>query len=284
MELCHLNGRIVTRSEARIDPLDRGFIFGDALYEGIKVLDGALIDLVPHLARLSNGLTRVGIVEPARLADRCRELVGVVSLGSGSLYLQVSRGVAPRRHAPPPGIEPTVLILPAEHEFWPPAAQPHTAISLPDPRWLHCDVKTTSLMATVAAYLGGRGVDEILFRGPDGELREGGHTNLLVRRGDVLETHPLDGRILPGVTRAKLLELAREEGLPCVERAPRLNEIGEWREAMLCGTRTGAQPLVEVDGRKIGDGTPGLWTRQLARGLETWDRRAAAGEDPRGPA
>jgi D-alanine transaminase len=275
MDLCHLNGRIVTRAEARIDPLDRGFLFGDALYEGIKVLAGTPLDLDPHLARLRSGLGRVGIPEPAGLGERCRELVEAVALGSGTLYLQVSRGVAPRQHAPPPGLEPTVFILPAEHGFWPPAGRPHTALSLPDPRWLHCDVKTTSLMATVAAYLGRSKADEILFRSPDGELREGGHTNLFVRSGDRLETHPLDGRVLAGVTRAKLLELAKVEGIPTRERAPRLDEIDAWQEAFLCGTRTGVQPLVRLDGLEISGGGTGEWTVRLAAALEAEDRRQA---------
>lgn len=275
MELCHFNGRIVTRTEVRIDPLDRGFLFGDSLYEGIKVLDGVAVDLEAHLARLRSGLARVAIAEPQGLAERCRELVDATSLASGTLYLQVTRGVAPRRHAPPPGLVPTVLILPSEHDFWPPAGQPHAAVTLPDPRWRHCDVKSTSLMATVSSYLGRAEADEILFRGPGGELREGGHTNLLVRRGEVLETHPLDGRILAGVTRAKLLELAAEEGFAVAERAPRLEEVGEWQEALLCGTRTGAQPLVRIDGREIGDGSAGRWTKRLARALEERDRGAA---------
>lgn len=275
MDLCHLDGRIVPRAEARIDPLDRGFLFGDALYEAIKVLAGRPLDLDPHLARLRSGLERVGIPEPAGLAERCGELIGAAALGSGTLYLQVSRGVAPRRHAPPPGLAPTVLILPAEHGFWPPAGRPHTALSLLDPRWLHCDVKTTSLMATVTAYLGRSDADEILFRGAAGELREGGHTNLFVRRDDRLETHPLDGRILPGVTRAKLLELARPEGMPPQERAPRLDEIDQWQEAFLCGTRTGVQPLVRLDGVEIAGARTGEWTARLAAALEASDRRLA---------
>jgi D-alanine transaminase len=275
MDLCHLNGRIVPRGIARIDPLDRGFLFGDALYEAIKVLGGTPIDLGPHLERLCQGLERVEIAPPPGLAERCRELIAACHLGSGTLYLQVTRGVAPRQHAPPPGLEPTVFILPSEHGFWPPAGRPHTALSLPDPRWRHCDVKTTSLMATVAAYLGRSEADEVLFRSPDGDLREGGHTNLFVRRGDVLETHPLDGRILAGVTRAKLLELAAAEGIPTRERAPRTDEFDLWQEAFLCGTRTGAQPLTRLDGTEIAGGKTGEWTERLAVALEAHDHRLA---------
>jgi D-alanine transaminase len=186
---------------------------------------------------------------------------------------------------PPAGLEPTVLILPAAHGFDPPAGRPHAAVTIPDPRWRHCEIKTTSLMATVVGKLAARdaGADEVLFAGEGGELREGGSTNLFVRRGDVLETHPADGRILRGVTRGILLRLAAEEGIPVAERAPRLAERDDWREAFLCGTLTGVQPLATLDGRPVAGADGGPWTRRLADALERYERElmvAAAAVPP----
>ena len=124
-------------------------------------------------------------------------------------------------------------------------------------------------MATVQGKLRMRDVnaDEVLFVGPAGELREGGNTTLFVRRDDLLETHPLDGHILPGITRRILLRLADERRLPGVERAPLLADRDSWQEAFLCGTLTGVQPLTVLDDDKVADGAVGPWTRDLARDL-----------------
>ncbi len=279
MDLCSLNGRIVPLAEARIDPRDRGYTFGDAIYEVVKVAGGTALHLEPHLERMRAGLERVRISAPADLAERCRELLAATGLDGGSLYLQITRGVAPRTRMPPLDLEPTVLILANRHGFDPPAGRPHSAVTLADPRWLHCDVKTTSLMATVTGKLSAldAGADEVIFVGEDGALREGGSTNLFVRRGDVFETHPTDGRILRGVTRGVLLRLAAEMGIAVAERAPRLGERGEWREAFLCGTLTGVQPLARLDGEPVPGGDGGEWTRRLAEALDRYERERVAG-------
>ena len=115
-------------------------------------------------------------------------------------------------------------------------------------------------------------VDEVLFVGPGQVAREGGTTNLFVRRSNVLETHPSDGSILEGVTRGTLLALAKQEGIPVIQQGPPLDKIESWQEAFLCGTTTGVQPLVEIDGRPINDGSPGDWTRRLAGALDALER------------
>jgi D-alanine transaminase len=282
VDLCSLNGRIVPLAEARIDPRDRGFQFGDALYEVVKVVGGVALHLDLHLDRLRDGLHRVDVPIPDRLAERCGDLLAASGLATGSLFLQVTRGVAPRSRMPPAGLEPTVVLLPAEHGFDPPAGRPLAAVTLADPRWLHCEVKTTSLMATVTGKLAARdaGADEVIFLGPERELREGGSTNVFVRRGDVLETHPADGRILRGVTRRHLLRLAAGEGFPVVERAPRLAEREEWQEAFLCGTLTGVQPLVALDGEPVPDGGSDPWTRRLAHALDRYEQDLVAAATP----
>ena len=271
--LCCLNGRIQSLEEARIDPLDRGFLFGDALYDAVRVVESTILHLDSHLARLQGGLARIDIDVPAGLASDCRQLVAASQLETGYLYLQVSRGVAPRSHEPPGDITPTLLILAVAHSFAAPASRAMRAISRQDDRWKHCDLKTTSLLATVMGKIDMReaGVDEVLFVGARGQVREGGSSNLFVRQGDVLKTHPADGRILEGVTRGILLTLAEQSGLPCEETPPLLHERDEWQEAFLCGTLTGVQPLVELDGEPIADSVVGLWTKQLAEALEKGD-------------
>lgn len=271
--LCYLDGRILPLADARIHPLDRGFLFGDALYEVVKVRAGQIFELEAHLDRLCATFERTGIGEPAGLAEACRQLVEEAGLGTGFLYLQVSRGVAPRTHLPPPGMTPTVFILPSEYDYAAPASRGIRVITRPDRRWGNCDIKTTSMIATVLGKIAAddEGVDEVVFVDEEGVVREGGQNNLFVRRGEILETHPADRRILPGVTRHLLLGLAEQEGLPVVERAPRMAERDEWLEAFLCGTLTGVQPIVQMDGAAIGDGKAGEWTRRLAAANERYE-------------
>lgn len=281
--LCSLNGCILPLAEARIDPQDRGFLFGDSLYEGIKVLHGRILHLDLHLDRLLSGLGRIDITPPEGLELRCRQLVEACGPDTGFLYLQVTRGVGQRSHVPPRDLAPTVLILPSAPVYDPPARRPRRAVTAPDWRWQHCDLKTNSLMATVQGKLRmrDRNADEVLFVGPAGELREGGSTSLFVRRDDLLETHPLDGQILPGITRRILLRLADERRLPVVERAPLLADRDSWQEAFLCGTLTGVQPLTVLDDEKVADGTLGSWTRDLAQDHAALEEELISQEVPR---
>ena len=272
--LCFLNDEILPLDEARIDPTDRGFLFGDALYDVVRVVEGTPLHLEAHLTRLRGGLERIDIDPPAGLAAGCRQLVSASQLVTGYLYLQITRGAAPRSHHPPDGVTPTVLILAFEQAFAGPASRAMRAVSRRDDRWRHCDIKTTSLLGTVLGKLQMRDsrVDEVLFVGSQGELREGGSTNLFVRQGDRLQTHPADHHILEGVTRGILIELAEKLDLPCEETPPMLHERQRWQEAFLCGTLTGVQPLVELDGVEIGGGVAGPWTTKLAVAIEEMGR------------
>ena len=269
-------------AEARISPLDRGFLFGDAVYETMKVLGGRPLFLAAHLERLAASLAGFAIPWPVGIAEEIASLLAAAGPYDGSLYLQVTRGVEPlRRHRPASGTAPTLFLLPAAHDFPPDlaAAPGLAAISLPDPRWGRCDLKTTALAGAVLAQLeaGRAGADEVLFLGPEGELREGGHTNLLARRGDRLETHPLGPRILPGVTRALVLELAAGLGLPVAERAPHLAEREEWQELLVCSTLSGVRGITRLDGEAVAGGEVGEWTRLLAAALAARERTEAEG-------
>ena len=280
--LCLLGSEILPLSEARISPLDRGFLFGDAAYEAMKVEGGRILFLEPHLARLAKSLAALGIAAaPADLAERLRALVAADGLERGSLYVQVSRGAAPARaHLPPPGLEPTLFALPARLDF---SAEPWTlsglaAITQPDDRWRHCDVKTTALAASVLGKLAAdaAGAVESLFVGEDGAVREGGNTYFFVRDERGWHTHPEGPAILSGVTRRILLDAARAAGVAVQERAPQLAARAAWREAFLCGTLTGVRGVVTLDGEPVAGGEVGPETREFTRWLFEAERTEAS--------
>ena len=280
--LCLLGAEILPLSEARISPLDRGFLFGDAVYEAMKVFDGRILFLEPHLARLARSLSSMGIAAaPPDLAERLRGLVAAAGLERGSLYVQLSRGAAPTRtHLPPPGLQPTLFALPARLDF---SDEPWmlpglSAITRRDDRWRHCDVKTTALAANVLGKLAAdaAGAVESLFVGDDGSVREGGNTNLFVRDERGWHTHPEGPAILSGVTRRILLDAARDAGAAVEERAPRIEARSSWREAFLCGTLTGVRGVVTLDGAPVAGGEVGPETRDFARRLFEAERSEAS--------
>lgn len=278
--LCALDGVVMPLAAARISPLDRGFLFGDGVYETVKVLAGRSLFLAHHLARLDASLAGMAIARPLHLAETIAELLAATGPFDGSLYVQVTRGAfATRQHRPPVEGTPTLFVLPAAIEFPDLATAPGwAAISRPDWRWRRGDLKSTSLAGAVLGNLevAREGADEILWIGDGGELREGGHTNLFVRRGGTLETHPLGTTVLPGVTRRLLFELAAELGLPVAERTPRLAERASWSEAFVCGTLTGVRGLTALDGSAVGGGEVGPWTRSLGVALAARERAEAA--------
>lgn len=273
-----LNGETVAVATARISPLDRGFLFGDGVYEVVRVRGGLTLFLARHLERLRASLAAVAIPEPAGIEAGCRAVLAATGLREGSLYIQVTRGAGTRHHLPAPDMTPTWIILPSDQAPLRPGERPMSAVSWGDPRWQRCDIKTVSLMGTVLGKLQARqaAADEVLFVGPDGAVREGGSTSLFVRRRDRLETHPLDGRILPSITRERVLGLCRAERLPFEQTAPRLDQRQDWDEAFLCGTLTGLQPLVMLDGRAVAGAEAGEWTARLAAALQDDEDRTVA--------
>jgi D-alanine transaminase len=267
------------RDEARISPFDRGFLFGDGLYEGVKILSGRPLFLDRHLERLAQGLEALEIpLELAALADRLHRLIASNGTDAGFLYLQITRGaVTERRHLPPPGLRPTVFAFVEQRGFAPPAGAPQRAVTLADFRWRRADVKGTSLLATTLGKLAAArsGAEEVIWLGDRGRLLEGGNTNVFVRSTRGLETAPLSHRLLPGVTRGLVLEFAQRRGLPVLPRAPRLAERAHWLEAFVTGTVTGVQAVVELDGLAVADGRVGEWTRWLAEDLAAAEWAAA---------
>ncbi len=271
--IAYLDGRFLPIATPAVAVEDRGLQFAHGVYEVIKAIGGRLVDLERHLDRLERSLAEAAIPMPtsrAVLALLLEECLRRNRLRDAVVYLQIDRGVAERNHVCPESVEPTLFItvrplrLPAQEEY----EQGVAVITLPDERWARCDIKSVSLLPNVlarsrAAALGAR---EAWLVDAGGVVTEGSASNAwIVDAAGVLRTHPLGPRILGGVTRSVVLELAHAQGIPVAERAFTLAEAAAAREAFLTSTTSLVLPVTRIDGRPIGDGRPGPVTRSLAR-------------------
>lgn len=283
--IVYLNGKFLPVEDAKISVLDRGFIFGDAVYEVWRFVGGKLFESDRHLARLASGLRDLRITPPAEskreglhsVADRLMKENGFSS--EGSLFLEISRGVAPRAHAyPNPAVAPTVFIMAAP--FTPPEelrAKGAAVILIDDVRWSRCNVKTTQLLPNVMAKQSAfehDALDAIFIR--DGMVTETSHANVMAVIGGTLWTHPINGHVLPGVTREVILEIARVEGIPVREEPIPKADFLRAEEVFLAGTLSDVMPIVKVDAKQVGNGKPGAISQRLFKALRA--RLDAAGK------
>jgi D-alanine transaminase len=287
--LAYLNGQYLQRSAATIPVEDRGFVFGDGVYEVWRVVNGRLFENERHLARLAFGLGELRIVppeivHPERMVEVANHLLAQSGLttGEATLYVEITRGVAPRTHAfPVHPTEPTVYAT--VNRFTPPEAQRASGaacITIPDIRWLRCDIKTIQLLPNVMAKQAAAersAVDAIMMR--DGKATEGSHANVFAIVDGVLRTHPTNHLILPGITRAIVIDLARERGLTVREDAVSDAELRRAHEVFLAGTTTDVMPIVTLDDHPVGSGSPGEITKQLVRAFREY-LDAACGASP----
>jgi D-alanine transaminase len=276
-DLVYVNGKFLPRAEARVSVEDRGFVFGDGVYEVLRAINGRLFAAGFHNERLRRSLegiriTLAGDDSPERFAEIGRELLrenGLLS-GEATVYMQVTRGATTRAHAfPPAGTPSTIYISVARFapysEF---AASGTSAISHPDLRWGRCDLKTLNLLPNVLASQTAkeRGAFEaMLIR--DGVVTEGAKTNFFGVVDGALRTHPCDAQILPGITRSVLRELASGLDIDLDERPIGVDEIPKLTELFLTGTTTDVMPIVKLDDKAVGKGKPGELTRRLQRVL-----------------
>lgn len=279
MSLISINGKIVPASRAVVSAMDRGFLFGDAVYEVIKVDRGVPLFLGHHLVRLANSLHEARIPAPPRIARGVLRYLEATKGRSGSLYLEISRGAHPRSHLPPAGLKPTVMLFLQDYHFHT-AAERERGFALHaarDIRWRRCDIKATSLMGAILCKLEARdrGADEVVFFDARGRFTEAGSTNFFAVREGTVYTHPLGGPILKGVTRTLLRTLARDEKIRWSERAPRLAEAGTWDEAFVTGTLTGVMPVFTVDRTRISR-RMGPLTRRMLEAFEAREAEALA--------
>ena len=269
--IAYVNGRYLPKADAAVHVEDRGNQFADGVYEVLKVVGGRLSDGERHFARLHRSLDALGLQPPmsdAALTQVIRETVRKNRLADATVYLQISRGPAPRDHLFPRDPQPTLIVTAKRMKRPDPRgyAEGVAVITAPDIRWLKCEIKSISLLANVLAKQAAheQGAYEAWLVRDDDVVTEASAANaFIVDAEGVLRTHPTAPLILGGVTRAVVLELARGEGIAVAERAFTTAEIGRAREAFLTSTSSWVTPVVRVDGATVGDGAPGPLTRRL---------------------
>lgn len=267
--LANLNGETMPLAEAKIPALDRGFLFGDAVYEVVRVYQGRPWLMDEHLRRLNRSLEAIRIegVDLARLRRRVEETIAAGPFREAVVYIQITRGVAPRSHKFPAQTTPLEFFY--VQEFCDPYVETRrkggAVITHPDIRWARRDIKSTNLLGNVLAAQAAAdaGCLEAIFYLPDGTLTEGTHSSLFGVLHGALLTAPNTPAILPGITRSLILRLAQRTGIPVREQVLRKADSEIVSELFLTGTLSGVLPVVRVDGRPVGDGLPGPVTRRL---------------------
>jgi D-alanine transaminase len=263
-----LNGEYLPADEAKVSVLDRGFIFGDGVYEVIPVYGGRLFRLPHHLDRLDHSLEGIRLANPLS-HHRWQELLEhLVELNGGndqSLYLQVTRGVAKRDHSFPPDTEPTVFAMSS-----PVGPVPETlregiaAVSVEDFRWKLCHIKAIALLPNILLRqqaVDAGAAEAIMLR--DGFVTEGAATNVFIVNNGVVLTPPKSNLLLPGVTRDLVVELCQQNGVPCVEGAISEMQLREADEIWLTSSTKEIIPVTRLDDQPVGSGGPGEVWRQL---------------------
>jgi len=271
----YLNGDFLPRSEAKLSVDERGFFFGDGVYEVTRAVDGHLFESGRHMKRLARGLRELRLEPAVSLADI--EAISLdllkrndITQGEGTVYLQITRGAAPRTHHFPPAGTPCTVFLSAQR-FTVPHDKRATGVAVvtyPDIRWSRCDIKTVNLLAAVMAKQSA--VDHDVFEAlfvRESAVTEGSHTNVFGVIDGELRTYPASNLILGGVTRDVVLELARELGFPVSETPFHIHHLAELQECFLTGTTTDVMPVVQVDGQVVGSGKPGRMTMALYEAL-----------------
>jgi len=272
-ELAYLNGTIMPIENAVVPVEDRGYNFGDAVYEYVASYNGRLFYLEPHLDRLEHSMAALAFPPLSRekIRTAIETLFAEAAIDRAGIYIQISRGVAPRDHAFPADAElQFLMILRRVHEK--PAVlrdKGATAITVTDIRWGRCDIKTVQLLPNVLAKQQAleAGAYDAIFVAETGEVREGTSSNLFIIKDQSLITHPLTQRILPGITRMIILDICRAAGLSVEEAYFDKVALYAADEVFMSGTITEVLPITRIDGKPIGDGAVGPVTRRLNRDL-----------------
>ena len=270
-ETAFINGRFLPLAEASVSIEDRGFQFGDGVYEVIRTYGGRPFKLEAHIGRLNRSAEAIGLAQPYSVEEwqeYITEGIRRSAFPESKIYVQITRGAAPRDHAYALDLQPTIVMT--VRELRPLAAAMQAdgvdAMTVDDIRWGRCDIKSINLLANVLARQQAKetGVFEaILVR--NGEVTEGSVSNVFVVKNRTLITAPVGTRILSGVTREVVVRVARQEGFEVQERYPSQAELYAASEVFLTGTTVEVLAGVRIDGRMIGGGEPGPATRSLAK-------------------
>ena len=269
--IVYLNGQYLAENEANVSIFDRGFLFGDAVYEVTAVINSKLVDNEGHMIRLQRSCNELQIELPVALTDITaiqKELIKKNSLNEGGIYLQISRGSAgDRDFSYPENVKPTLVLFTQARELLnsPKATKGMKVMTTEDIRWKRRDIKTVGLLAPCMAKQGAidKKVDDAWLV-EDGYITEGSSNNAyIVTQDGVLVTRPLSNDILHGITRKALLELAEKESIKIEERLFTPEEAYQSSEAFVSSATTFVWPVIEIDGHTIGDGKPGNVAKKL---------------------
>ena len=273
MNIAFLNGTYLPLEEAKISPLDRGFLFGDGIYEVVPSYTGKMVGFAPHIERMNNGLTAIGIDlgwSQSDWADLCAQLIEKNGAGNLGIYLQVSRGADSKRfHGFPENVTPTVFAF-AFNIAPPPVAdkalaKKYTASTARDLRWERCQIKSTALLGNVLHFQQGQeqGNDETLLFNADNQLTEASSCNAYIVKDGVVITPPLDNQLLPGITRQLLLDILRRDGgITVEERTVSMDEVRNADEVWITSSSKEIGAVVEIDGVPVGNGEIGdIWLK-----------------------
>lgn len=271
MTIAFLNGEYLPLESARVSPMDRAFLFGDAVYEVIPVYDGKIFSIVEHLARLNRSLTAIKLNSPYpenQLHLILQQLVDQNGGGNQTIYLQISRGVAPiRDHAFPEKIIPTLFAysMPLNLQDIATIEKGITAITYTDNRWENCYIKSTNLLGNVLARQAAidAGVQEAIFI-REGYAIEGTASNLFFVFNDVIKTTPADKHILGGVTRDFIIQIAKQNKINIIEEYVAENLIWQANEIWISSTSKEIAPVVKINNKIIGNGIGGpMWRKMI---------------------
>ncbi len=275
-EIAFLDGEFLPIAEAKVSVNDRGFLFGDGVYEVVRTYGGRIWALEPHLNRLARSLQAIELVGPAMsvVGAQIQEAHRRSGLADAQIYVQITRGAAPRSHNFPAVVKPTFLVTVR------PAASPSPEerrlgvriISVPDVRWGRCDIKSLNLLPNVLAKQKAKacGAFEAVFVRPDGQATEGSSTTLFAVESGRLLTREEGPHILSGITRRIVLDIAAELDVPAREGSLSLDQLLRADEVFLTGTNTEVLSVVRVNDDKIGAGLPGPVASRL---FEAYRRR-----------
>lgn len=271
MSVVYLNGQFMPASEAKISPMDRGFLFGDGIYEVIPSYGGRCVGFTSHIKRLQQGLAALEIdcgLKEQDWQELVQRLIRQNGAGNLGIYLHVSRGTDTKRaHAYPKGIQPTIFAycfdIASEPQAELDTAVRYKVITAPDLRWQRCHIKSTALLGNVMHHqqAAALGLNECILFDEQGFLTEGSSTNVFIVKDSVVVTPPLSHKILPGITRQLLLSILRQHSTLNVEERPvSKNEVLAADEVWLTSSSKEVAAVIEVDGQAIGNAKPGtVW-------------------------
>lgn len=265
--------RFVPKEHAHISPDDRGYYFGDGIYEVFRVYNGKLFEAGAHFDRLRRSADGIRIELPMTVAEmnaKLETLIEINRLREGTVYMQITRGAAPRSHPFPNNAKPVLMAYCNETKRpLETIRQGISAVTSDDIRWLRCDLKTLNLLGNVLAkqHALDQGAGEvILHRG--GVVTECSASNFFMVKDGKLHTHPANHLILHGVTRGVVIKLADRLHIPVVEHPFNLEQLNQADECFITGTTVEITPVAQIDGRTVGSGKPGPVTEQLQKAFE----------------